>query len=336
MANWSNKRMLWVGVVCAVTGNVLNSISFLLQRHVQVVNNADDMSYLRFPMWWAGLACMVAGEIGNLAAYGMAPASLVSPLGAVAVVSNALLSRVFLGEMLSYRGMVGVVLALAGSVLVVLNTPTAGGESGIYSDIVSWRGLAVLMVAVMGCIILANPLDLPFLVPRELANRYAVFYCLMCSLLGAITVASAKGIATAVDLAAAGDVFMFTDKDTAWLTYVLMASVIAANVLQVVYLNTALRHFCASVVMPVYYILFTSVTIATGMVLFNETVFDPFVRCLALFITGVVLAFAGVYLVDVREEVQQPVAVTTRLHASFRSWEVRNYMCTLGCVFLRQ
>ena len=311
--------MLWVGVVCAISGNVLNSVRFLLQRRVHVVNNADDMSYLRFPVWWAGLACMVAGEIGNLAAYGMAPASLVSPLGAVAVVSNALLSRAFLGETLSYRGMVGVVLALAGSVLVVLNTPTAGGESDIYSNIVSWRGLAVLMVVAVGCVVLANPLGLPFLLPRALANRHAVFYCLICSLLGAITVTSAKGIATAV---AAGDAHMFTDKDTAWLTYVLVASVIAASVLQVVYLNTALRHFCASVVMPVYYILFTSVAIATGMVLFNETVFDPFVRCLALFVTGVVLAFAGVYLVDV----QQSVAVTTQLHASFRSWEVRNYM----------
>jgi hypothetical protein len=37
--------------------------------------------YTRLKGWWLGIICMLVGEVGNFLAYGMAPASLVSPLG---------------------------------------------------------------------------------------------------------------------------------------------------------------------------------------------------------------------------------------------------------------
>lgn len=36
-------------------------------------------------MWWVGLITMAAGEAANFAAYGFAPAILVTPLGALSV-----------------------------------------------------------------------------------------------------------------------------------------------------------------------------------------------------------------------------------------------------------
>eukprot|EP00961_Rhodomonas_salina_P090920 1223485-Rhodomonas_salina.1 len=71
-------------------------------------------------MQYCDQAC---GEVGNFLAYGMAPASLVSPMGAIAVITNAVLSRVVLKEELSYRKLIGVLVALAGSVIVALNAP---------------------------------------------------------------------------------------------------------------------------------------------------------------------------------------------------------------------
>jgi hypothetical protein len=43
-------------------------------------------SYLRSPYWWAGIIMMTVGEAGNFLAYGFAPASIVSPLGVVAII----------------------------------------------------------------------------------------------------------------------------------------------------------------------------------------------------------------------------------------------------------
>ena len=327
--------MLWAGVLCAIVGNIINSLGFLLNRHVHV-NSIENVSVLKLPLWWLATLCLVMGELGNLAAYGLAPASVVSPLGAVTVVSNAVLSRLFLKEVMSYRGVAGVACALFGAVLVVVDTPVSADDTCIYDCIVSYEGLAMLLIVLIGCFVLANPLNLWGLVSREYANTHVVLYCMICSLLGVITVASAKGIAIAIEQTVGGDDFMFTDGKTAWLTVVLIVSVIASNVLQLYFLNVALIHFQASLVVPVYYILFTSASIATGMILFHETVFEPLIRCVILFVVGVLMAFAGVYLVD-KQSISQhqtplisPDVPNPALHACFQSLEVRRYICTAG------
>lgn len=42
-------------------------------------------SYLKEPLWWAGLLAMVLGEAANFAAYAFAPAIIVTPLGALSI-----------------------------------------------------------------------------------------------------------------------------------------------------------------------------------------------------------------------------------------------------------
>lgn len=46
---------------------------------------SGGFGYLREFQWWAGLLTMGLGELCNFAAYGFAPASVVTPLGALSV-----------------------------------------------------------------------------------------------------------------------------------------------------------------------------------------------------------------------------------------------------------
>lgn len=46
---------------------------------------SGGFGYLREFQWWAGLITMGLGELCNFAAYGFAPASVVTPLGALSV-----------------------------------------------------------------------------------------------------------------------------------------------------------------------------------------------------------------------------------------------------------
>ena len=55
---------------------------------------------------------MIAGESGNFLAYGYAPASLVAPLGSVAVLSNALIAVIFLREPVVLPSIMGVTLVI--------------------------------------------------------------------------------------------------------------------------------------------------------------------------------------------------------------------------------
>jgi drug/metabolite transporter (DMT)-like permease len=60
------------------------------------------------------------GELGNLLALGFAPASVVTPVGAVGVVFNAIFASLFLKEPFRKIDMIGLVLIVTGIVVVVL------------------------------------------------------------------------------------------------------------------------------------------------------------------------------------------------------------------------
>ena len=51
----------------------------------KIFQGTGGFGYLREVQWWAGLLTMAFGEFCNFAAYGFAPASVVTPLGALSV-----------------------------------------------------------------------------------------------------------------------------------------------------------------------------------------------------------------------------------------------------------
>jgi drug/metabolite transporter (DMT)-like permease len=69
------------------------------------------------------MTMLVAGELFNFAAYAFAPAVLVTPLGALSVLTATVLGAYFLEEHLSQLGKMGCALCLVGSMLIVANAP---------------------------------------------------------------------------------------------------------------------------------------------------------------------------------------------------------------------
>lgn len=82
---------------------------------------APASSYLRSPYWWLGQVLISLGEMGNFLAYGFAPASIVSPLGVVALISNCVIAPILFNETFRQRDFCGVVIAVGGVVTVVLS-----------------------------------------------------------------------------------------------------------------------------------------------------------------------------------------------------------------------
>ena len=102
----------------------------------------DRKTYLKSPYWWAGIVLMTIGEAGNFLAYGFAPASIVSPLGVVALVSNCIIAPVLLKERFRQRDFWGVLVAIAGAVTIVLsakNSETKMGPRDVWAAITRWE-----------------------------------------------------------------------------------------------------------------------------------------------------------------------------------------------------
>lgn len=117
---------------------------------------------------------MALGEVGNFLAYGYAPATLVSPLGAVSVIANAILAHVILHEPLLRKNVAGVMLALAGSIVIVISAPTSCERELDAATLMS--NMAQPMFICFIIFVVLGSATIIFWVKERLKERYVIFY----------------------------------------------------------------------------------------------------------------------------------------------------------------
>jgi drug/metabolite transporter (DMT)-like permease len=140
-------------------------------------------SYLKSPYWWAGIILMTVGEAGNFLAYGFAPASIVSPLGVVALISNCIIAPFMLKEPFRLRDALGVIIAVGGAVTVVLSASDDNPKLGpgeIWKLISTWEfetyfGITVGLIAIL--MVLSNRYgDKNILIDLGLVGLFGMFH----------------------------------------------------------------------------------------------------------------------------------------------------------------
>ncbi|OAY81496.1 probable magnesium transporter NIPA2 isoform X1 [Ananas comosus] len=219
-------------------------------------------SYLIEPLWWLGMITMIVGEIANFAAYAFAPAILVTPLGALSIIVSAVLAHFILGEKLHIFGILGCVLCVVGSTTIVLHAPK---ERNIESVKEVWHLATEPGFLIYSCVaaVLVLVLIIRF-VPRY-GQKHMVIYIGICSLMGSLTVMSVKAVGIALKLSFSGmNQFIYVQ------TWFFSAVVIICCLVQLNYLNKALDTFNTAVVSPVYFVMFTILTIFASMIMFKE------------------------------------------------------------------
>jgi uncharacterized membrane protein len=148
----------YIGVLLAVCSSALMGLSYVItkvglrQASDKHGFSGDGFEYFKCPVWWIGMIMLVVGELFNFAAYAFAPAVLVTPLGALSVLTGTVLGAYFLKEILDVLGKLGCALCLLGSVLIVANAPpdkeietvdqilNLATQPGIYYDSILKRG----------------------------------------------------------------------------------------------------------------------------------------------------------------------------------------------------
>ncbi|KAK8213184.1 hypothetical protein M8818_002482 [Zalaria obscura] len=250
----------------------------------------QEKSYLRSPWWWLGIALMTVGECGNFLAYGFAPASIVSPLGVVALVSNCLIAPLMLHEQFRLRDALGVVIAVAGCVTVVLSASDSNprlGPDKIWSLITHWTFETYLGITVSLIIILMY-------CSSRYGDRTILIDLGLVGLFGGYTALSTKGVASLLS-------------NTVWrvvtfpITYLLVAVLITTAVLQIKYVNRALQRFDSTQVIPVQFVLFTLSVIIGSAVLYRDFERES-AQNAGKFVGGCALTFLGVWFITSRRD----------------------------------
>lgn len=257
------------GLVLAISSSIFIGSSFIIKKkglkksgETGTRASSGGHSYLWEPLWWAGLISMITGEIANFAAYAFAPAILVTPLGALSIIVSAVLAHFILEEKLHIFGMVGCVLCLVGSTTIVLHAPQ---ERKINSVKEVWRLATEPGFLVYAGIVFVVILVLIFLYVPRYGRTHMIVYIGICSLTGSLMVMTVKAVGIALKLSFSGsNQFIYFE------TWFFTLFLILCGISQVNYLNKALDTFNTAVVSPVYYVMFTTLTIIASMIMFKE------------------------------------------------------------------
>ncbi|KAL2911364.1 hypothetical protein HK105_209176 [Polyrhizophydium stewartii] len=246
-------------------------------------DSMSETAYLGERLWWLGMGVMFLGELGNFAAYGFAPAVLVAPLGTVALISNALIAPVFLGETLRRRDMIGILFSIIGTGIILgvssqTSEPSLSPEDIV--DAITQPQFVVYFIVTAG--LAALMLGASY-TPQ--GRKYIFVDLLIVAVFGGYTVLATKALSSLLK-------YTFLVMFGHWITYLMLFVLVTTAVLQVQYLNRALSGFDSVEVIPTNFVLFTTSSIVGSSILYNDLQHtDPTA------LLGVVCMFFGVILI---------------------------------------
>lgn len=264
------KSHFYTGLILAISSSVFIGTSFIVKKKGllrinskgQTRAGAGGYGYLKEWVWWAGLILMAVGEAANFAAYAFAPASLVTPLGALSVLVSAILSSKFLNERLNLIGKVACLLCVLGSTVIVLHSPKEGNVESM--EMLGTMIVEPAFIVYVIFVVTAASILMVIYAPKY-GTSNVVIYVAICSVIGSLSVMGCKGLGLALR-----ETFAGRNEFTSWVTWVCLIGVIICISVQMNYLNKALDVFNTSVVTPIYYVFFTTFVLIASAILFKE------------------------------------------------------------------
>ncbi|KAH9657375.1 putative magnesium transporter NIPA6 [Citrus sinensis] len=282
------------GLILAVASSAFIGSSFILKKKGLKRAGASGTragvggyTYLLEPLWWAGMVTMIVGEVANFVAYVYAPAVLVTPLGALSIIISAVLAHFMLKERLQKMGILGCITCIVGSVVIVIHAPqehTPNSVQEIWA--LATQPDFLIYVAATVSVVLALVLHFE---PR-CGQTNILVYLGICSLMGSLTVVSIKAIGIAIKLTLDGISQIAYPQTWFFLT-------VAA----------ALDTFNAAIVSPVYYVMFTTLTIIASAIMFKDWSGQD-VSGIASEICGFITVLSGTIILHATREHEQTTA----------------------------
>ncbi|XP_062082208.1 probable magnesium transporter NIPA6 [Humulus lupulus] len=299
------------GLILAVASSVFIGTSFILKKKglKRAGSNGTragvgGYTYLLEPLWWAGMVTMIIGEVANFVAYVYAPAVLVTPLGALSIIISAILAHFLLREQLQKMGVLGCVSCIVGSVVIVIHAPQEHTPHSV-QEIWNLATQPAFLVYVAATLSLVFGLIVHF-EPR-CGQTNILIYLGICSLMGSLTVVSIKAIGIAIKLTLDGVSQLAYPQTWFFITVAVICVITQLN-----YLNKALDTFNTAIVSPVYYVMFTTLTIIASAIMFKDWAGQD-VSSIASEICGFITVLSGTIILHATRE-QEPAPTQGNVH----------------------
>ncbi|CAA2973635.1 probable magnesium transporter NIPA6 isoform X2 [Olea europaea subsp. europaea] len=269
------------------------------------------------------MVTMIIGEFANFVAYIYAPAVLVTPLGALSIIVSAVLAHFLLKEKLRKVGILGCILCIVGSTIIVLHAP---GEHSLSSVEEIW----VLAIQPAFLLYTASAVAVTLVLVLYCEPRYGqtniMVYIGVCSIIGSLTVMSIKAVGIAIRLTIEG-----SSQVASFQTWVFVMVAASCITTQLNYLNKALDTFNTAVVSPIYYAMFTSLTIFASAIMFKDWVGQSASNIVSVF-CGFITVLSGTMVLHSTRDPEKtagadysaPPQISWRVYANGEIWKQKD------------
>jgi uncharacterized membrane protein len=269
------------GVALAITMNWAANTGYVLQK-VSLAKSLSDLPFYRQPRYICGFfIIMVTNIVGNFVAMALAPASIVTPLGASSLVANTVNAKIFLKESIAPTDIVGNMLIMAG-MLAIIKFGSEGGACYALDDFITLYSNADFLtyLTVVCCTVLFFKLvlflyDTQKKYPRTFARHLHILEPLhrlalpaLAGIIGGHTNILSKQLAEIVKLALEDPAYTH-QLSSPWAWVILLAMLLIIGI-QSTYTAYGLREYPQSYVVPVFQAFFILTGTVGSLVYFQE------------------------------------------------------------------
>ncbi len=309
-----------VGVTLAALSSLIISFGLNLQKLSLCTPGNEQVTPMRQPRWVAGLVLVVVGSLVDFMAFGLAPQSLLAPLGALSLVWNLFMASYLLNEKYGRTDILAVALIFCGTALTVVFASHVEREFTLEQLKALYHEERMVVYGVVVPMLLALHYSLIYAVDqglvRGLGMRRAlevIGYAGFAGIAGGQSVLFAKSTVELLKDASHGDdVFKHME------TYVIIAMMCGSLLTQITFLNGALKRFDSLLTLPIYQVYWIMSGVVGGLVYFGE--FQQFTGSqMSYFILGTLITIAGLVVLTTRDHHNlDPSAVVESAQATYR------------------
>ncbi|KAF7683146.1 putative magnesium transporter NIPA8 [Astathelohania contejeani] len=279
-----------VGVILSVLGNLLINFGINLQKK-SFLQNYYDAFGLKFKLFYLGVGIYVLGKISGFSSYIFGNQSLLASLGAVGLIANSIFAPMINNEIFTWKDFISIILVLTGTSFIVANS---GRSHRVYSlceliklykrkETVCWFGFILALIACLFFLIKFIEVNSDWAIPSNdflflksettyfeengLLLKYimVLFYVGLSGSIASLTTLFAKSFGEMIDKTISGEnQFLFG------VTYLFFILIVLFTTLQIYWLNRALRHYDALLVIPLFHVIWTLFSVATGGIYFQD------------------------------------------------------------------
>ena len=294
-------------VACSLTLSFGAAVGVNIQKLSMNKENQKAKSkqrpiYLQ-PLWCMGMAIIVLDAIGDFVFIGLAPQSLLAPLGSLSLGWNIILAPIFNPtERVTKTIVAATAIIYIGTMLTVFHA-TSSTPTYNLQRIVTYIKNTTFIVYFVSCIAFQCILALH----GRKKGFDIIHYCGLAGSFGGQCILFAKSSSELIKNALIHKVY--DDWTTSPLPYIFLLGMIVSVFTEISVLNKGLAKFDALVVVPVFQSFFTAFSITGGLIFFQEYQFmKQYDRM--MYLMGISIALMGVRLL-VRQRRKESLPTST-------------------------